>query len=488
VAGKKGTSKASPPQRKRPPVRASRPGAMTLKSVDLLLEDLNPPQVHIKGLDGKSQLPPTTKRKLPPPSKRRGTEAPVISMAPDPRKHYFDDGEIGRGGMGAIRIAVDQRLHRRVAMKTFESKPKANSNLVRRFIDEAQITGQLDHPNIAPVYELAFDQGQTPAFFTMKLVQGKDLDALLAELGDDRLTGPNLERLVQILLKACEAVSFAHSHGVIHRDLKPANLMVGSHGQVYVMDWGLALVRTGKRAYDPAQERERAVGTPAYMAPEQASGRVEDIDERTDVYGLGGILYAMLTAKAPHAAGNAYAALEKARRGKVKPPAEVVKDRQLPPELRRITRKALATRRVDRYATVTELQQELQQFLRGGGWLETRTYAKGNEIICEGDDADEAFIVVEGTCEAFKMVGRKRVSLRRMGPGEVFGETVFLTGKKRMASVRALDEVTVKVLNRESLQQELEGNSWMKSFVTVLAERFREVATKLTDITEGLSK
>ncbi|MBW2524783.1 MAG: protein kinase [Deltaproteobacteria bacterium] len=460
---------------------------MTLKSVDLLVEDLNPPQVEIKGLTG-TLSPPSKRKAPPPPSKRRDGDGLPKSAAPDPRRHYFDDGEIGRGGMGAIRVAVDNRLHRRVAMKTFEGKAKADPNLVRRFVDEAQITGQLDHPNIAPIYELAFESGQMPAFFTMKLVQGKDLDDLLAELGDDRLTSANLERLVQILLKACEAVSFAHSHGVIHRDLKPANLMVGSHGQVYVMDWGLALVRTGKRAYDPEAERQRAVGTPAYMAPEQASGRVEDIDERTDVYGLGGILYAMLTAKAPHAAGNAYAALEKARRGKVKPPAEVVKDKQLPPELRRIARKALAPRRIDRYGTVAELQQELQQFLRGGGWLETRTYKKGAEIIAEGDDADEAFIVVEGTCEAYKMVGKKRVSLRRMGPGEVFGETVFLTGKKRMASVRAVDQVTVKVLNRESLEQELAGNSWMKSFVTVLAERFREVATKLTDITEGLTK
>jgi len=187
----------------------------------------------------------------------------------DPRDHYLDDGEIGRGGMGTVHVVMDRRLLRRVAMKSFDAGEEPN--LARRFVDEAQVTGQLDHPNIVPIHELALDAHGMPHFFTMKLVRGRDLSQVIEELGDDRLDARNLERLVQMVLKACDAVSFANSHGVIHRDLKPSNVMVGSHGQVYVMDWGLAMVRTDPR-FREDEERKHAVGTPAFMAPEQAWG------------------------------------------------------------------------------------------------------------------------------------------------------------------------------------------------------------------------
>ncbi len=422
---------------------------------------------------------PGSSRKPPPPRPRSGPQ----SEASDPRGHYRDDGEIARGGMGAIHQVVDRRLIRRVAMKTFASKGATKKRAARRFVEEAQITGQLDHPNIVPVYELGFDRPGWPSFFTMKLVKGQDFWQLLYKLGDERLLSRNLERLVQIVLKACEAVSFAHSHGVIHRDLKPANLMVGSHGQVYVMDWGLALVRA--RDQVPDDERNHAIGTPAFMAPEQAWARVEEIDERTDVFGLGGILYAVLTGAPPYMADTPISTVLMARKGKVRDPHEVVTDLHLPPELCRITLKALSPRSKDRYQTVVDLQTELEQFVRGGGWLETRTYRRGEPIINEGDEAHEAFIVVAGTCEAYKMVGKRKRSLKRMGPGEVFGETVFLTGQRRQASVVARDKVTLKVITRESLELELDRNSWMKSFITVLAERFIEVSNQLTELSDG---
>ncbi|RLB49393.1 MAG: hypothetical protein DRI90_24585 [Deltaproteobacteria bacterium] len=146
--------------------------------------------------------------------------------------------------------------------------------------------------------------------------------------------------------------------------------------------------------------------------------------------------------------------------------------------------KALSARPKDRYAGVIELQTELEQFVRGGGWLETRTYRRGEQIISEGDEAHEAFIVVSGSCEAYTMVGKRKRSLKRMGPGEVFGETVFLTGQSRQASVVARDRVTLKVITRESLELELARNGWMKSFITVLAERFIEVSRQLSDLSE----
>jgi tRNA A-37 threonylcarbamoyl transferase component Bud32 len=452
-------------------------------SVDLIVEEALSSQVTVTP---KSQRQPTSRRsggpasgrKPPPPRPRSGPP----SQPADPWAHYRDDGEIARGGMGSIRMVVDRRLTRRVAMKTFDAEGANKKRAAGRFLEEAQITGQLDHPNIVPVYELGFERPGWPSFFTMKLVKGRDFGQLLHELGSERLLSSNVERLVQIVIKACEAMSFAHSHGVIHRDLKPANLMVGSHGQVYVMDWGLALLRARDKV--PEEEHQHAIGTPAYMAPEQAWPRIDEIDERTDVYGLGGILYAVLTGGPPHRADTPINTVLLARKGKITDPHEVAPDLPIPPELCRIAMKALSAHPKDRYAGVIELQTELEQFVRGGGWLETRTYRRGEQIINEGDEAHEAFIVVSGTCEAYKMAGKRKRSLQRMGPGEVFGETVFLTGQRRQASVKARDTVTLKVITRESLDLELARNGWMKSFITVLAERFIDVSRQLTELSD----
>ena len=472
-------------ERKQPPRKPRVSGSVPLRSIELLLEDPNPPQVTVLGVEPAAGAPASTPKKPPPPpaSAKHPGPPPAVSGG-DPRDNYLDDGEIGRGGMGTVHVVMDRRLHRRVAMKTFDAGD--DGKLSARFIDEAQVTGQLDHPNIVPIHELALDRHGAPHFFTMKLVRGRDLSQVIDELGDDRLEARNLERLVRIVLKACEAVSFANSHGVVHRDLKPSNVMVGSHGQVYVMDWGLAMVRTDPR-FRAENERRHAVGTPAFMAPEQAWGRVDEIDQRTDVYGLGGILYVVLTNSPPHVADTPIGAIEHAQQGKIPHPSKVVGKKLLPPELCRITVKALSARQFDRYATVAELQADLEQFLRGGGWLETRSYPPGGEIIRQGDEAHEAFIIASGTCEAFQTAGGKRIPLQRMGAGEVFGETVFLAGRRRMASVSAVDAVTVKVITREALERELEGSAWVKSFVTVLAERFREASTKLTTLRHGPS-
>jgi len=507
AAGRAADSANRDEQRARLPATGQGIVPTPLRSIDLLLDDPHPPQVTILGADqpaapsatglpphaaadgaqastasqGPASAPVSGPRRPPPPRVRPAlTGGASTGAAPtDPRAGYVDDGEIGRGGMGSVRVAIDQRMHRKVAMKLFEPATDGSERLARRFVDEAQVTGQLDHPHIVPIHELALDARGMPSFFTMKLVRGHHLGQVIDDLGEDRLEARNLERIVKIVLKICDAVSFAHSHGVIHRDLKPGNVMVGSHGQVYVMDWGLALVRAATPKHDEAEERLHAIGTPAFMAPEQAWARLEEIDERTDVYGLGGILYYALTGGPPHVADDPLAAIQHAREGTIRHPGKAKSGRPQPPELCRITMRALATRPADRYASVVELQGELEQFMRGGGWLETRSYEPGAQIIREGDDADEAFIIVSGTCEAYRTVRGKRTALQRMGPGQIFGETVLLTGRKRQASVSAVDAVTLKVITRHALDCELAGSAWVKTFVTVLAERFREVAAKL---------
>jgi eukaryotic-like serine/threonine-protein kinase len=414
-------------------------------------------------------------------------------------QRFCDEGVIARGGMGAIHKVFDRRLLRYEAKKRLEPALQGDLTYVARFIEEAQITGQLDHPNIVPVYNLKTRAQQEHLEFSMKLVRGKTLGRMLLDWGEQRLYGLQLQQLIQIVIRVCDAVSFAHSRGVVHCDLKPDNIMIGKHGQVYLMDWGLAVVMEGGR---PSQQSQRLSplpiktgtdldpstgnsarirGTPAYMAPEQAWGIQTEIDERTDVYGIGGILYRILTLRAPHQAGSIVQAVKNSRYRPVPHPTELIMDTQLPPELCRMAMKSLQTEKQRRYQSIALLRDDLESFLTGGGWLETIAYQPGEIILEEGENGTEAFIIESGNCEAYKMVNGKRISLRVMGPGEVFGETAVFSSHPRTASVVAVDEVTLRVVTRESLEKELSLNRWVGAFMRVLAERFRERDQQVID-------
>ncbi len=223
--------------------------------------------------------------------------------------------EIARGGMGVVYRAIDTAFGREVAIKVLQEKYSPKSGAARRFAEEARITGQLQHPAIPPVHDIGTLPDGRP-FLAMKLIKGQTLDDLLkarTDLHADR------GRFVAAFEAVCQAVAYAHAHKVIHRDLKPANVMVGSFGEVQVMDWGLAKV-LGTRTPDSTDYDETfgateiqsvrdsdadftqagsVLGTPAFMPPEQAIGAIDQIDERSDVFGLGAILCMILTGKPP---------------------------------------------------------------------------------------------------------------------------------------------------------------------------------------------
>lgn len=316
-------------------------------------------------------------------------------------QRYVVDREVARGGMGAIVRAVDCDIRREVAVKYLLDQNDGKKKL--RFIEEAQITGQLEHPNIVPIHELSID-GQKRLFFTMKMVSGRSLADVLREL---RKNSKEMERLyslgclLRIFSSICHPVAYAHARGVIHRDLKPHNVMLGDFGEVYVMDWGLAKVlrdggsetqvagdplnvsvttsRSSKikvdtsRAPDADLTQDGAVlGTPVYMPPEQASGHVDEIDQRSDIYSLGAILYEILTLSTPVSKEGTYLdVIMRVMKGEIEPPVQRVRQagffrrRRVPLELSAVAMKALAKNPAERYQTVEELRRDIERFQEG---------------------------------------------------------------------------------------------------------------------------
>lgn len=426
-----------------------------------------------------------------PPSRNPLETLPALGPSP-----LEDLGEIARGGFGTVHRVYDRVLLRHAAQKVLRSEAGPESDEARRFLVEAQITAQLDHPNIVPVHDFGTD-AEGHWCFTMKLVQGRTLADILAEQ-DYEVTPEDLEKALRVILRACDAVAFAHSRGVIHRDLKPANIMVGGFGQVYVMDWGIAKLQTQSESVESLLSRGKVaplvqvtdpeilndrpgtvVGTVAYMASEQALGHFAAIDERTDVFALGAMIYHALTGSPPYLGFNPTAQIEEAAQGAIELPTIRTTRSCLPPRLCEITMKAVACDPADRHQSVEALQSDLEQFLRGPWWFPVEAFIAGDVIVREGEKADAAYIITEGQCEALKATQQGDMVLRVMGPGDMFGEAAIFADRPRSATVRALGRVVVTKVTRESLEKELHLRSWQGAFVKTLADRFRELDARL---------
>ncbi len=346
-----------------------------------------------------------------PGQKRQRSVAEALAGRKKSKERFVIEGEIARGGMGAILRAVDGDLRREVAVKYLldQKDPTKKS----RFIEEGQINAQLEHPNIVPVYDLRTDPQGRP-YLMMKLIKGRDLKQILDQLREAAsgvASAPRIEkewslgRLLNILVNICNGLGFAHAHGVVHRDLKPANIMLGDFGEVYVMDWGLAKVLKGatsgtetvsgaaefsafmgesgessaRRSSPVVTSREpeadltqegSIMGTPMYMSPEQALGDLQAIDQRSDVYALGAILYEMLTLQPPiEKTGDYVAILRRVGLGEIIPPEKRApkraRDGKIPRELAAIAMKALAKEPGQRYANVELLRQDIERFQEG---------------------------------------------------------------------------------------------------------------------------
>ncbi|MDA1015256.1 MAG: protein kinase [Planctomycetota bacterium] len=313
-------------------------------------------------------------------------------LSADPEQRYEWEKEFARGGLGAVWLVRDRNLDRQVAVKELLPNGLRSKSMVQRFLAEAQVTGQLEHPGIVPVYDVGVKPNGCP-FYSMKLLEGNTLSDVIAGFHaltqHDPVRGVEFNRLLNIFVDVCQALEYAHQHRVLHRDLKPLNVMVGGFGEAILVDWGLAkvmdrnenasastadsddaetaLLSSAIRASVSSQPNQTmsgtVLGTPAYMSPEQARGELADLDQRADIYSMGAILYEILTGRAPIQGKDLDDLLTAAVASRYEEPRAV--DRNIPAALNAVCLKALAAQPDDRYQSARELGEEVNRWLAG---------------------------------------------------------------------------------------------------------------------------
>lgn len=313
------------------------------------------------------------------PQPNQAVPTATIDYIPGSHDRYTLQRLHATGGIGRVWLAHDSDLDRDIAFKELRPEKAEDATLRARFLNEARIAGQLEHPGTVPVYELGRRPENQQPFYTMRFVKGRTLTEAARAYHQKRLAGQaeslDFLTLLNAFVTVCNTVAYAHSRGVIHRDLKGQNVVLGDFGEVVVLDWGLAKLvnQHESETHAPSlrvdQESDavadltvqgQLIGTPAYMAPEQAAGRLDLIDHRTDIYGLGAILYEILTAQPPVRGSNAQEVLRKVREEEPFPPSRLCS--VVPPALETVCLRALAKQSADRYASASELAQEVQRW------------------------------------------------------------------------------------------------------------------------------
>ncbi len=355
------------------------------------------------------------------------TVVALVAPLADGAERYRAEGVLGRGGMGLVSLRFDKRIGRRVAAKELRPDLDAGAGIQARFLREAQLQGQLEHPAIVPVHDLGVGPDGRP-FFTMRNVRGATLKDILQGLAADApevIAKFSRHRLLSAFATVCLAVDYAHGRGILHRDLKPANLILGDYGEVYVIDWGVAKILGTPEQLDQLASGDTPaptavthhgslLGTPGYIAPEQLDGPSE-VGVPADVYSLGAILFEILTLKPLHDRGTISEVLASTREGADARPSVRTPDREVPPELEAACVRATALAPTARFASARELHATVQRYLEGERDLELR-HARSAEHTRQAREAYQRALVA-GVGDA---IDARRRAMREVGHALAF--------------------------------------------------------------------
>ncbi len=315
------------------------------------------------------------------PASSNSAAQPYLPHANDKSSRYRPTQLHARGGLGAVYRARDEELKRIVALKEILAQHSSNPRYQEKFIFEAEVTGSLEHPGIVPVYGLGRYEDNQP-YYAMRFIRGRSFRSVIEEFHEknpspsaDTYFGRDFRMLLRRLIDACNAIHYAHEHGVLHRDIKPDNVMLGNYGETLVVDWGLAKLIETKPSAASGTESTRievsgsgthtsqgsAVGTPMYMSPEQAHGRHDQLDGRTDVYSLGAVLFNIVTGQHPVEGTSGREIVMNVRVGRIKSVNALIP--AAPKALASICRKAMEIQQTDRYPTAMELAEDIDRWM-----------------------------------------------------------------------------------------------------------------------------
>jgi PAS domain S-box-containing protein len=430
-----------------------------------------------------------------------GSSVTTIDHVPAPAERYCRLRLHATGGIGRVWLAHDSDLGRDVALKELRPERAGHATLGARFLQEAQITGQLEHPGIIPVYELVRAKDGRQPFYTMRFVKGRTLSAAARAYHDRRPAGQDdsleFPALLNAFVTVSNTVAYAHARGVIHRDLKGQNVILGNFGEVVVLDWGLAKLVGQPEGEAPAPAvvldeagadsgytvPGQALGTPAYMAPEQAEGRLDRIDRRTDIYGLGAILYEILAGAPPFTGGSTEEVLRKVREEEPAPPRHLWPE--VPPALEALCLRALAKQPEDRPGAAADLAHEVQ------GWQEFER-RQAEEALRESEALYHS-LVESLPCNVFRkdLEGRFTFANQRfcelvgLPLEQLLGKTNFDIGPPALAEKYRRDDR--KVLETGTILEDIEELPGPgQRFVHILKTAVRDAGGRVTGV-QGVS-
>ena len=377
---------------------------------------------------------------------------------------------LGVGGMGVVYSARQTSIDRMVALKMIKDDADKNPSRDSKFLAEAVVTGDLDHPNIVPIYDVGTNsQGQL--FYSMKQVQGTPWMQVISK--------KSLSENIEILMRAADAVGFAHARGIVHRDLKPENIMLGEFGEVLVMDWGLAYPLGGYRKIDTVRVSKSMGGTPAYMSPEMATGPIEKIGTASDIYLLGAILYEIVTGFPPHSGKTAMKCLVAAAQNRIRPTDKTG-------ELTDIAMKAMATEPTDRYPTVKDFQSAVREYQSHLESVLLSTRAEDDlNLASQSDDYQRFSRALFGFQEAYELWnGNKRAASGISSAKLAYAESAKRKGDFDLGLSLLDDSIPAHTILRvELIEARNERLSRQKRLEVLKRAAFGLVATMLVIVT-----